>query len=133
MARIASTAPGVTILRNPRKPILIESPTTNEAGSPTKVSRPELFAKKTSRNSSGTKSVSKTSAILITTGASRITIMALGSTAAKGAITIRIRNSIRFPLPRDSWHTRRPIPSKIPVGAKARTNTIPPKNNAMVS
>ncbi len=113
--------------------MLIELPTIKVAGSPTMVNRPALLATNTIKISSGTKLMFSSAAMGGISGASSITVVALGSMAQTGVVIATMPSSRRLPSPRAMitiWVARY---SKILVGSKARTITITPKKRARVA
>src|SRR5215469_8146472 len=84
-ANIAIRPPGLRSARYWVKDSPIALPTMNVAGSPTRVSNPELLATNTSNITGWTKSTPMRWQRLMINGAIRITTVALGKTAQMGA------------------------------------------------
>ena len=81
------------------------------------------------RISGPAKSVSSSSLTRTTMGARRITAVALGRMAQTTAVSTMRKSRKRRPLPRVRMRKRVPRLSKMPVGARTRATTMPPKSS----
>ena len=108
----------------------IALPTMKVAGSPTRVSSPAALLIIAARIKGTTKPSSSARATRMTTGASSTTAVALGRSAHTGATSSISPSRKRLPLPRVSRRNRVPSCSKMPVGARMRATTMPPKSSA---
>ena len=109
----------------------IELPTRNVAGSPTSVSNPAELLRMAISTSGPMKSTSSARAVRTTIGASRMTVVAFGSTAHSGTTIATMPSTKRLPLPRVRRRKRAPSWSNKPVGTSTRATTMPPKSSAM--